>query len=271
MAKPKSLILTGFGINCNYETEQAFASAGAETEQVHINQLRTGEKNLDDYTILALPGGFAHGDELGAGKALAVKLTTELGDKVQKFIDDGKLVIGICNGFQALVKTGFLPGKEYGTEQTVTLTSNDSGRFRDDWVYLKINPDSPCVWTKGIENIMLPIRHGEGKFVAGEETLGKIAGRNQIAMQYADGNYSLAEGRFPFNPNSSPYDIAGICGTTGRIFGLMPHPEGNLNFTNNPYWTRIADRLRREGKEIPECGQGAQIFRNAVEFVRKNL
>ncbi len=268
--KPKALIMTGFGINCELETEYAFKLAGALARRVHINELIDRTKCLDDYHILSIPGGFAHGDFLGAGKALALKLRTKLNAEVQKFVKDGKLIIGICNGFQVLVKSGLLPGLQGDySSQSVTLMRNSRGRFEDRWVSLNINHASPCIWTRGIDHIELPVRHGEGMFFTGKETLRELEDTNLVAARYAGPNLANAEGKYPFNPNGSPNDIAALCDPSGRIFGLMPHPEGYLHYTNHPLWTRLRDERKRE--KLPEEGMGVGIFRNAVKYARKNL
>ncbi len=284
--KPKVLILQGYGINCDNETKQGFELAGGEPERVHLNQLIGGEKKLKNYQILALPGGFSFGDDIGAGKVLAIKIKANLSDELLEFIGKGKLIIGICNGFQAMVKLGVLPGIDQNYErprrkafgflrgrQDVSLTFNDSGRFEDRWVYLKVNPvkfagrlfngvnkKPPCVWTKGIERLYLPIRHGEGKFVTKDKkTLEKLEKQNQIVLQYTNDKGEFAG--HPWNPNGSELDIAGICDETGRILGLMPHPEAFLFPQNHPRWTR----------EMVKDGQGLRVFQNAVNFVKKEL
>jgi len=270
--KPKALILAGFGINCDHETEYAFGLAGAYTERVHINELIAGNKKLDDFHIFALPGGFAHGDFLGAGKALALKLGTTLEDQILKFIHDGKLMIGICNGFQVLVRSGILPGF-HGDHRTqlATLMRNDRGRFEDRWVHMRFDPASSCIWTQNLDHMELPVRHGEGKFHADDGTLERLMVQSQVVAQYARPDITPAEREYPFNPNGSPHDIGAICDPTGRIFGIMPHPEGYLHFTNHPCWTREKESLKRAGLSLPEEGAGIRIFRNAVEHAKENL
>jgi phosphoribosylformylglycinamidine synthase len=292
MKKPRALVLTGYGINCDYETEFAFNmdSVGADARRVHINDLIDGRDSLDAYHILAFPGGFSFGDDIAAGKVLALKFEYGLGPQLEKFIHDGKLVIGICNGFQAMVKMKILPrldagspakvpevlrtgvpevrragvqeARRSGSQQAVTLTFNDSGRFEDRWVHLKVNPQSPCVFTRGIETLYLPVRHGEGKFVpASEEIARRLSSNNQVVVRYCDAS-GRTECPYPFNPNGSVDSIAGICDPSGRIFGLMPHPEGYLFRTQHPRWTR---------EDLPHEGKGVPVFRNAVEFARKEL
>lgn len=269
--KPKVLILYGYGINCDNETQYGFLLAGAQAEKVHINQLISGEKRLKDFQILAIPGGFSFGDDIGAGKVLAAKIKYNLATEFSEFVKVGKLIIGICNGFQVMVKLGILPGfKKSYDRQDVTLTFNDSGRFEDRWVYLKINQKSPCIWTGGIERIYLPIRHGEGKFISkNKEITEKLIKQNQIVAQYIDEKGSLPRTNilvrglagYPWNPNGSELNIAGICDETGRIFGLMPHPEAFLFPQNYPKWFR---------EKIQE-GEGVKVFRNGVEFVKNKL
>lgn len=266
--KVKAAVLNGYGINCDKETRYALALAGAQAEFVHVNNLVFKNDDLRNYSILAIPGGFSYGDDILAGKVLASKLRYSLEEQTQQFIADGGLMIGICNGFQVMASLGVLPGfdGEYKT-QHITLTGNDSGRFRDDWVYLKFNPESPCVFTRGIEGLCVPVRHGEGKFVPrDDEILQRLHANGQVVARYANENLEIANGVFPFNPNGSIDDIAGICDPTGRIFGLMPHPEAYLFPWQHPLWTR----QERQGT-LPDEGPGVQVFRNAVEFVQSEL
>jgi len=259
--KPKILVLTGYGINCDYETQHAFNLVGGDAKRVHINDLIDKAENLDDYHIIAFPGGFSFGDDISSGKVLANKIKFNIFEEVQKFIDDGKIIIGICNGFQSMVKLGILPAFERNYKrQTVTLTFNDSGRFEDRWVYLKSNPKSRCIFTKNIGVIYLPVRHGEGKFVASNMFLQRLNKNNQIAFWYVDEKENPAG--YPWNPNGSLENIAGICDETGRIFGLMPHPEAYLYRTNHPRWTR---------EKISDEGMGVKVFRNAVEFIEEKF
>lgn len=256
---PKVLVLTGYGINCDVETRHAFKIAGADADRVHISDLIDGTKKLSDYQILAFPGGFSFGDDIASGKVLANMLKYNLGDRIQEFIHEGKLIIGICNGFQSMVKMGLIPAFNSNyKKQEVTLTFNDSGRFEDRWVHLRGNPSSKCIFTKDIENIYLPVRHGEGKFVADQAALSRLKKGGHIVFRYVD-----AEGKsagYPCNPNGSIENIAGICDETGRVFGMMPHPEAFQHRTNHPAWTR---------KELPEEGAGVAIFRNAVNYVKE--
>ena len=245
--KPKVLILRTAGTNCDEETAFAFEKAGAAAELVHINEFIRGNKKMSAYQIMAIPGGFSYGDDIASGKILANQLRFELKQEVDRFIKSGKLIIGICNGFQVLVKSGLLPAIEAQGEIESTLTQNDSGKFQDEWVYLKSAKDNRCIWTQNIpETIYLPIAHGEGRFVPKDEkTLKKLWENNQVVLQYVN------------NPNGSVDDIAGICDPTGRVFGLMPHSERHISIEQHP-------------KRIEEAG-GLQIFKNAVEYAKNNL
>jgi phosphoribosylformylglycinamidine synthase len=273
MKEVRSIVLTGYGINCEVEMAHACRLAGSEVvEIVHINELIYGDKRLDDYHFLNLPGGFLDGDDLGAAKAGAnriryakvLKDTEKLYDQFLRFIRSGKLILGVCNGFQLMVKLGLIPNLEGGDgKQEVTLTFNDSGRFEDRWVYLKVNPEAPSVFTKGLRGVYLPVRHGEGKFIPKDgETLEEIKRRNLIVLQYSDETYEKPVMDYPLNPNGSIEAIAGLCDESGRLMGLMPHPEAYLHRTNHPRWTREA---------LPEEGMGVAFFRNAVQYIRQNL
>lgn len=258
---PKALILAGFGINCDYETAAAFETAGASADRVHLNDLIARPERLHEYQIVAIPGGFSFGDDVASGKILANRIRYRLGDHLNRFIDDGKLAIGICNGFQVMVKMGMLPRFESGFAQTVTLTHNDSGRFENRWVNLRVEPATPCVWLKGLDTLELPVRHGEGKFLtANDAVLKRLEASNHVALRYITRNGAPAQGAFPANPNGSVADIAGICDATGRVFGLMPHPEAYVTRTHHPQWTR---------RPLPEEGAGLALFKNAVEYLAK--
>ena len=275
MTQIKALVLTGYGLNCDYETDFSLKSAGADSHRFHINELIRGKEDgveirLNDYQILVFGGGFSWADDHGAGVLMASKLKHHLGKDIEEFIQNGNLIIGICNGFQTLVNLGLLPGfgGQY-RERSVALTYNDSGNFIDTWVRLKVNPASPSVFTKGLSDLELPVRHGEGKFYASDETIEQLFENNQVVLQYADENGQGAAGQWPLNPNGSLRDIAGICDPTGRVFGLMPHPEAFNHFTNHPDWTRKKEELVRQGEgALQEEGEGINIFRNAVNYFR---
>lgn len=264
MKRPKVCILRTAGTNCDKETAFAFSKAGALPELTHINRLFDGQNSLSDYQILAIPGGFSYGDDIAAGKILANELRYKLIDDMRKFIKDGKLIIGICNGFQVLVKSGLLPGNNDLT-QVATLIINDSGKFEDRWVYLR-PPGSGrrapvrCVWTKDLpEIIYLPVAHGEGKFITEDKAiLERLKKNRQVVFQYCDEKGSLAG--YPSNPNGSMDNIAGICDETGRILGLMPHPERHIVVRQHPRWQGTRKK-----------GDGIRIFKNGVEYARKYL
>jgi len=262
MAKPNVLVLTGYGINCDEETKFAFERAGAKADLVHINDLIEAPKKLDDYQIVAFPGGFSYGDDTGSGNALAWKIRNNLG--IERFTEDNRLVIGICNGFQVLVNLGLLPAIEgkYGHRQ-VALNHNDSARYLDRWVDLEFNGKSP--WTKGVGRISLPIAHGEGNFYASPEVLKEINARGLVAARYVEGDICRYQS-LPANPNGSLENIAGITDETGKVFGLMPHPERAISFTQLPNWTFLREQYRRAGKEIPEEARGIKIFENGVKY-----
>jgi phosphoribosylformylglycinamidine synthase I len=274
----KALVLTGYGLNCDYETDHALKAAGAESHRIHINELVMGKKlgtaaELDDFHILVFGGGFSWGDDHGAGVLLASKMKSNLGEDIERFIDQGKLIIGICNGFQAIVNLGLLPGFDGNYhERRAAIIYNDSGNFIDTWVNLRVNPDSPCILTRGLSSIELPVRHGEGKFYTSEDDIDRLFANNQIVVQYADNQGREAGLQWPLNPNGSLRDIAGICDSTGRIFGIMPHPEAFHHFTNHPDWTRRKEALSRRGKSLQsEEGEGLRIFKNAVDYIRKEF
>jgi len=262
------LVLTGYGLNCDHETAHTFELAGGIPSRVHINSIIDGSTSLDQYQILVFGGGFSWGDDHGAGVVQAVRMKNNIGDKLLGFIERGNIVIGICNGFQTLVNLGLLPGfdQKY-TDRRVALTYNDCGNFRDQWVNLKVNAESPCVFTQGIEAIELPVRHGEGKFYADEETISRLQQNNQIVLQYATNNNLPANQAFPENPNGSVHDIAGICDPSGRIFGLMPHPEAYHHPTNHPDWARQKELSKRnQASWPPDATMGLALFENAVKF-----
>jgi phosphoribosylformylglycinamidine synthase len=253
--KPRTLILRAAGTNCDGETAHAFELAGATCQFVHVNELLQSPARLRDYQILALPGGFSYGDDIAAGRILASQITHHLHDAFRQFVEDGKPIIGICNGFQVLVKTELLPGPIAGRSgQTSTLTHNDCGRFIDRWVKLS-SVSQKCIWTAGVGELELPIAHGEGKFVpASQEIRNALHQQDQVALVYSG---VKADGTID-NPNGSIDDIAGICDDTGLVFGLMPHPERYVTPYQHFAWTR---------QPAADEGAGLQIFRNAVRHV----
>ena len=265
----KALVLTGYGLNCDIETAYTLELAGAHAVRVHINALIDGIVQLKDFQILVFGGGFSWGDDHGAGVIQAVHMKTNLGGKIQAFIDSGHLVLGICNGFQTLVNMGLLPAFNHDyTQRSVAITFNDCGNFRNQWVSMNVNPTSPCVFTRGINQMELPVRHGEGKFYADKTVIRQLIHNNQVVVQYAASDGKPANLQFPFNPNGSIDDIAGICDPSGRIFGLMPHPEAFNHWTNHPEWTRQKEVIKRQSNKVePQPTVGLRLFQNAVEFI----
>jgi len=253
------LILRTAGTNCDQETDFAFRLAGAETTLLHVNALRAAPERLDEFHVLAIPGGFSYGDDLGAGKVLANELLASLRPALERFLNEGKLLIGICNGFQVLVKTGLLPGLERWTQQA-TLTFNDSHKFEDRWTYLQA-AQNICLLAHGGERIYLPVAHAEGKFVVESDcVLDQMRRNGQIVYRYA--NPAGEPAGYPWNPNGSVDNIAAICDPTGRVLGIMPHPERHCLPLHDPRWPR-------EG--LKEEGEGLRVFRRAVRFVEENL
>ena len=255
--KPRALILRAAGVNCDLETAYAFERAGASPEAIHVNRLIENPDLLRQYQLLAVPGGFSYGDDISAGKILANQLVHHLRDALHAFRDAGKPMIGICNGFQVLIKTDLLPGPVGGRDgQTATLTHNDCGHYVDRWIRLSAR-SGKCVWTAGIEDFDCPMAHGEGKFVPANEAVRKaLWDDDRVALVYVNPDGSPAGGAFPHNPNGSVDDIAGVCDASGLVLGLMPHPERYLSPLQHPAWTRLP--------RLPEDAPGLTIFRNAV-------
>lgn len=274
MKTTRAIVITGNGTNCEMEAAHACKLGGFdETVIAHISEILSGEIRLDDFHFLNLTGGFLDGDDLGSAKAQANRLKNaavagsheKLVAQFSRFIADGKLILGVCNGFQLMVKMGMLPGfdGEY-LQQTVTLTHNDCGRFQDRWTYLKVNTASPSIFTKGINRgIYLPVRHGEGKFLCDSAaTLVRIEAEHLAVLHYSDADYAQPTMTFPDNPNGSTNAIAALCDPTGRLMGLMPHPEAFVHYTQHPRWTR---------ETLPEEGAGLILYKNAAEYAKKNL
>ncbi len=254
MAKPKVLILRAPGANCDGETQFAFELAGGWPERVHINRLRENPKALHQYQILVVPGGFTYGDDVAAGKILANQLSVFLGDVVHQFRAKEKLILGICNGFQALLKAGLIiPHDEEGP--LATLAHNVAGKFEDRWIYLQARPGK-CPFLKGYESLHLPVAHGEGNFICRQPwILQGLEQAGQVVLRFVD--EQGRPGPYPVNPNGSQGDVAGLCDASGRVLGLMPHPERHVLPTQHPRWTRLG---------LAAEGEGLRLFRNAVEF-----
>jgi len=264
MTKPKALIFSGYGLNSEEETAYGFELAGATADIVHINDIIDGKAKLDSYQIISFPGGFAYGDDTGAGNAYASKIKNHLWDAMQNFIRKDKLIIGICNGCQIVANLGLVPAfaKKYG-ERDVALINNASARLITRWTDMKVVSNTP--WLKGIEKISLPIAHGEGNFFTDKKYLAQLKKNKQIALQYISGGMCEYLD-LPANPNGSIEDIAGITDETGKILGLMPHPERGMFFVQRPDWEFIKETNLRAKKKIPTEGPGLQIFTNAVQY-----
>ncbi|HET6883140.1 MAG TPA: phosphoribosylformylglycinamidine synthase I [Pirellulales bacterium] len=257
MPKVRVLVLRAPGANCDQESAFAFERAGAVAERVHVNRLLERPGRLADYQVLCIPGGFSYGDDLGAGRILGNQIQHHLRDVLHQFKAAGKLVLGICNGFQILTKSGLLLDDDATGRPVATLTNNDSGKFEDRWVSLRTT-SGKCVFFKGIESMYLPVAHAEGKFVPRDAaTLAALESNSQIVLRYAALGGNGGHVAYPDNPNGSMAAVAGVCDSTGRVCGLMPHPERHIDPTQHPRWTR--------GPLAAE-GDGLQVFRNAVQF-----
>jgi phosphoribosylformylglycinamidine synthase len=257
MAEVRVLILRAPGANCDGEAQYAYELAGAVAERVHIQRLRENPALLQQYQILTIPGGFTYGDDVAAGKILANQLQSFLAGELQRFLADGKLILGICNGFQALLKAGLLLPPDADGVVPATLAHNRCGKFEDRWIRLHATPNR-CPFLRGYETLAAPVAHGEGRFVCRDSaTLQRLEAAGQVVLRYIG-----EEGRpgpYPINPNGSQADIAGICDRTGQVLGLMPHPERHVLPTHHPQWTR-------QGLAVE--GEGLRLFRNAVEHFR---
>jgi len=257
----KVCVLFAAGTNCDRETVHALELAGAEARTVHLNEFRDKKANLNDFHVLVIPGGFSYGDYIASGKILASELVHHLRDGIVKFHEAGKPILGICNGFQVLVKSGLLPAfDQLFEEQTVTLDWNDSGRYEDRWVHLQTATTS-CIFTRGLpETVLLPVAHAEGKFIPkNRAALDRLQKRAQVVFRYVDTDGRTAG--YPENPNGSVDGIAAICDPSGLIMGMMPHPERFVYSHQHPHWHRSR----------PTSADGVAIFRNAVSYASQNL
>ena len=258
MPTPRVLILRAPGTNCDKETAFAFEQVGAKAELVHVQRLLENPALPAEYQILCIPGGFSYGDDVAAGRILAEQIRHHLHDAMRQFKEDGKLLLGICNGFQVLIKSGVLLPIDAQAGPSATLTWNDSGKFEDRWVRLAVDGEK-CVFLKGIETMYLPVAHAEGKFVTRDTaTFNSLQSAGQLVLRYT-GKSAAGNGRvaYPENPNGSPGNVAGTCDETGRVMGLMPHPERHVDRVQHPRWTR------GEGGEV---GDGLAVFQNAAEY-----
>ncbi len=267
MGSVHTLVITGYGTNSHLETAHTARLAGSDkADIVHFSDIVNAKVRLADYHFLIFPGGFLDGDDLGAAQAASMRWryledinNTPLLEHLKNFIAEGKLILGICNGFQLMVKLGLLPSFDgQSFVRHVTLGHNDSARYEDRWVNMRVNQQSPCVFTKGLEYITCPVRHGEGKIIPTDEAcLKRLEDEQLIALQYVDENQNVTQ-QYPENPNGSPLGIAGLCDPSGHMLGLMPHPEAFHHVTNHPGWTR--------GEVSPP---GTLLFVNAIKHLRE--
>ena len=261
----KALIIAGYGLNCEEETLTAFEYVGLKGEIRHINDLILNPKELQDAQVLAIPGGFSYGDDTGSGNALAQKIKLSLWDHIQDFIDRDTLTLGICNGCQILANLGLVPAfdKKYGI-RSVAVTHNISARYQCRWVDVKVHAASP--WLKQIDTMHIPVAHGEGRFMMKDETLEALQKNKQIAATYITPDGSPADGEYPYNPNGSIDDIAGITDDTGRVLALMPHPERGMFTWQRDDYMQIKDAAQRDNKDVQEESDGLALFRNAALY-----
>lgn len=267
MKKPKVLVFSGYGLNCEEETAYVFNISGAQADIVHINDLIENKKKLNQYSVVAFPGGFSYGDDTGSGNAFAARLHASLESELVSFVQKDKLVIGICNGCQIVANLGLVPGfdKIY-TDKKIAFLNNEFPRYVDRWVDLKVQ-ETNSPWLKKLDALLMPIAHGEGRFYTDAATLKRLKEHKQIALKYVNG--AICEHQFlPANPNGSLEDAAGITDPSGRILALMPHPERSIFFHQLPHWTYLKEQLTRSGKKVPEFTSSLQIFKNAVQYFR---
>jgi phosphoribosylformylglycinamidine synthase subunit PurQ / glutaminase len=264
---PKIIVVSGYGLNCEDETKHVFDAVGGQADIIHINDLIDNKKILNTYQILAIPGGFAYGDDTGSGNAFAYKIKNHLWDELNRFVSVDHLVIGICNGCQILANLGLVPGFDgvYG-KQDVAFLNNDSARYTVRWTDLKVCNDSP--WLKGISTLSLPIAHGEGKFYAKPDVLNKLNTYGMVALRYTKGDIAEYTG-MPVNPTGTLDNIVALTDQSKRIFAIMPHPERAISFHQLPNWYVLQETYRRNNATIPRFGPGRQIFKNAIEYFTK--
>jgi phosphoribosylformylglycinamidine synthase len=252
------LVFSGYGLNCEEETAYGFDRAGGKADIVHINDVIDGRVKMEKFDILAFPGGFAYGDDTGSGKAYGNRVRNHLWKPLTEFIESGKLVIGICNGFQILSQIGILPG---------AVTFNESNRYIDRWVDLKAEGKSP--WLSGIDSMSMPIAHGEGRYIAPKKVLADLKKNKQVAFRYYKGDTATYQD-LPANPNGATENIAGVLAYDGRVLGMMPHPDRNLFSVQRPDWPLQKERAKRTGKKLPFDSDGLQIFKNGIEHALKS-
>lgn len=268
----RSLVVTGFGINCEIEMGAAYTNAGAKTTIIHFNELMDGSYSLHDFDIFNFPGGFSFGDDIASGKVMSNKVKFKkmkngktFIEEIDTFLKNGNYIMGVCNGFQMLVKLGLLPNLNEEFEPETSLEKNNSNKYEDRWVYCKVNPNVNTPFLTGIELLPVPVRHGEGKLIIKDDvTKDQILNKNLIALSYADESGNITD-KYPLNPNGSELNAAGLTDPTGQVFGLMPHPEAFLSFYNHPDWPK----LKREGNELERSQTGQAIFDNIVNHINQ--
>jgi len=263
MPTPRVLVLRSPGTNCDEETAYAFEVAGAAPQRLHINQLLESPDQLSQFQVLCIPGGFSYGDDIAAGRILGNQIRYHLRDWIGQFVDAQKLVLGVCNGFQVLLKSGLLVADSSEGDPRATLAWNRSGKYQDLWVELKVTNNN-CAFLAGLDSLYLPVAHAEGRFVARDEaTLDELDQAGQLPLRYAVGGRTDARELLPapHNPNGAMGNVAGVCDPSGRVLGLMPHPERYIHPTQHPHWTRL-----KAAGTLPEVGDGLAVFQNAVRY-----
>lgn len=254
--KPRVLIFSGYGLNCEDEAKIAFEEAGGAADIVHLEDIIANPKMLKKYQIVVFPGGFSYGDDAGSGKAYGKRVAHHLKKELDEFLSRDTLMAGICNGFQIVTSAGILPG---------ALIANDSARFSCRWVDMEVVGKSP--WLDGIKTLSVPIGHGEGKYFDSDKNLNALEKKGQVALKYVKGSLSTCW-NLPANPNGSLRDIAGITGYEGRVIGLMPHPERGSFFTQLPHWTYLQEKYEKEGEKAPKYADGIKVFQNAINYFK---
>jgi len=266
MIPDKALIMSGFGINSEMETREALARAGMDADIVHINDLIDQKQQMTDYRLLVFPGGFSYGDDTGAGNAYANRVRNNLWNDVTEFLKEDNLVLGICNGFQILANLGLVPAFDKQFKRDIALMPNRKGVL--ECRYVTIKPAADNLWTTGIERIVCPVSHGEGNFSCSRETLLRLKSQKMVAFTYCRENLTPADGEYPFNPNGSTADIAGITSADGKVLAMMPHPERAMEFVNQYDWPLQKERLKRQQLFVPAESMNMKLFQNIVEYFR---
>lgn len=262
----KALIMSGYGINSEMETREVLFRAGMDADIIHINDLIDRKYRMCDYRLLVFPGGFSYGDDTGAGNAYANRVRNNLWNDVTEFLEEDNLVLGICNGFQILANLGLVPAFNKQYKRDIALMPNRKGVL--ECRYVTIKPAAESIWTKGIERIICPVSHGEGNFSCSKEVLTQLKNQKMVAFTYCLDNLKPADGEYPYNPNGSVADIAGITSADGKVLAMMPHPERAMEFVNEYDWPLQKERLRRQQQPVPTESMNMKLFRNIVEYFR---